>query len=164
MNVLVAYMSRTGNTQKICEAIFDEIVTEKTLKRIEDVDSLEGYDVTFLGLPIEMLGPNDTAKAFLQTKTTRKKIALVLTHGAPENAPTLRPWIQKFKDAACDANVLGVFNCQGQMAETIINMLLNHPDPKAQKWGEEYIPNELPDASSAEKARAFARDIMKTVT
>jgi hypothetical protein len=50
------------------------------------------------------------------------------------------------------------------MSETIINMLLNHPDPKAQKWGEEYIPNELPDASSTEKARAFARDIMKTVT
>ena len=82
MNVLVAYMSRTGNTQKICEA----------------------------------------------------------------------------------TRALGVFNCQGQMSETIINMLLNHPDPKAQKWGEEYIPNELPDASSNEKARAFARDIMKTVT
>ena len=45
MKVLVAYKSQTGNTRKIAEAIFGEIQEEKEIKRIADVDSLEGYDL-----------------------------------------------------------------------------------------------------------------------
>ena len=58
MKILVAYLSKTGNTKKVAEAIFDEITDEKELKKIEDVDSLDGYDYSFLGFPIQRMGPD----------------------------------------------------------------------------------------------------------
>jgi flavodoxin len=64
MKVLVAYMSWTGNTQKVAEAIYDAIPQPKEIKRVEDVTSLEGYDLAFLGFPIHNLGPDERAKTF----------------------------------------------------------------------------------------------------
>jgi flavodoxin len=58
MKVLVAYMSRTGNTKKVAEAIYDAISQPKEIKRVEDVTSLEGYDLSFLGFPIHGFGPD----------------------------------------------------------------------------------------------------------
>ncbi len=40
MKVLVTYLSRTGNTRKVAQAIFEEIKDEKEIKPIADVDSL----------------------------------------------------------------------------------------------------------------------------
>ena len=45
MKVLVAYMSQTGNTKKVAEAIYGAIPQPKEIKRVEDVTSLEGYDL-----------------------------------------------------------------------------------------------------------------------
>ena len=50
--VLVAYMSKTGNTKKVAEVIYDEIQGEKEIKTIEEVESLNSYDLAFLGFPI----------------------------------------------------------------------------------------------------------------
>jgi flavodoxin len=49
--VLVAYMTSTGNTKKIAEAIYSEIATEKEIKPVREVQNLEGYDLAFLGFP-----------------------------------------------------------------------------------------------------------------
>jgi len=49
VKVLVAYMSRTGNTKKVAEAIHGAIPQPKEIRRVEDVTSLEGYDLSFLG-------------------------------------------------------------------------------------------------------------------
>ena len=43
--VLIAYMSWTGNTKKVAEAIYDAIPQAKEIKQVEDVGSLEGYDL-----------------------------------------------------------------------------------------------------------------------
>lgn len=37
MKVLVAYMSQTGNTKEVAEAIFDEIKCEKEIKRLNEI-------------------------------------------------------------------------------------------------------------------------------
>jgi len=39
VKTLVTYMSKTGNTKKVAEAIFDEINGEKEIKTIDEVDS-----------------------------------------------------------------------------------------------------------------------------
>ncbi|MFC1978144.1 flavodoxin family protein [Chloroflexota bacterium] len=56
MKILVAYMSKSGNTKKVAEAIFEEISDEKELKTVDEVDSIAGYELTFLGFPIHNLG------------------------------------------------------------------------------------------------------------
>lgn len=110
MKVLVAYMSRTGNTKKVAEAIYGTIPEPKEIRRVEDVTSLEGYDLSFLGFPIRAHGPDEQAKTFLETHVKDRSIALFITHMAPEDFPPLQGWIQKFRDAAVGANIIGVFD------------------------------------------------------
>jgi menaquinone-dependent protoporphyrinogen IX oxidase len=109
MKVLVAYMSRTGNTKKVAEAIYGAIPQPKEMKRAEDVTSLEGYDLSFLGFPMHSFGPDKPVKTFLETYVKDRAIALFITHMAPEDAPPLQGWIQKFSDAAVGANIIGIF-------------------------------------------------------
>jgi len=112
MKVLVAYMSRTGNTKKVAEAIYDAIPQPKEIRRVEDITSLEGYDLSFLGFPMHALGPDEKVKTFLEKHVKNRSIALFITHMAPEPYAREQGWIQKFKDAAVGANVVGIFDCQ----------------------------------------------------
>ncbi len=65
MNVLVTYMSQTGNTKKVADAIYEEINETKEIKELKSVESLETYDLAFVGFPIHAFGPAQQGKDFL---------------------------------------------------------------------------------------------------
>jgi flavodoxin len=161
MKVLVAYMSQTGNTQKVAEAIYEAIPAPKEIKGVGDVTSLEGYDLAFLGFPMHAFGPDEPVITFLQTHVKDRTIALFITHASPEDAPPLHEWIQKFKDAAVGANVIGVFNCQGQLAQPVKAAMLNNPNPQIQAWAKNDESQGQPDATRLERAKVFAKETMK---
>jgi len=150
-------MSRTGNTKKVAEAIYDAIPQPKEIKRVEDVASLEGYDIAFLGFPMRALGPDKPVKTFLKTHVKDRAIALFITHMAPEDAPPLQGWIQKFSDAAVGANIIGIFDCQGQLnsrlLKIIMRIILAFMRQADTSQGQ-------PDAARLERARTFANEIM----
>jgi flavodoxin len=156
MKVLVAYMSRTGNTKKIAEAIYDVIPEPKEIKRVEDVTSLEGYDLAFLGFPIHAYGPDKKVKTFLETYVKDRSIALFITHAAPEGAPPLQGWIQKFRGAAVGANIVGVFDCQGQVSGLIKIIMLLNRNPRVRASARS--SQGQPDATRLERARTFANE------
>ena len=131
MKVLVAYMSETGNTKKIAEAIFEGIQAEKDIKELKDVDSLEDYDFTFVGFPIHYGGPAKPAKKFLEKHVQGKKIALFVTHATREDSKGLQEWLARCKKAATGADLVSFFNCQGKL-----------------------------DAARLERALTFAKDVM----
>jgi len=158
MKVLVAYMSRTGNTKKIAEAIYDAIPQPKEIKRVEDVASLEGYDLSFLGFPMRALGPDGKVKTFLKTHVKDRSIALFITHMAPEDAPPLQGWIQKFSDAAVGANIVGIFDCQGQLNSRLLKIIMRII---LAFMREADTSQGQPDAARLERARTFANEIMK---
>jgi len=156
MKVLVAYMSRTGNTKKVAEAIYGAIPQPKEIRRVEDVTSLEGYDLAFLGFPMHNFGPDKKVKTFLETHVKDRSIALFITHMAPEDAPPLQGWVQKFRDAAAGANVVGVFDCQGQ-ASRLIKIIMLIPLAFMRQAD---TSQGQPDAARLERARAFATEVM----
>jgi len=161
MKVLVAYMSQTGNTKKVAEAIYSAIPQPKEIKRVEDVTSLEGYDLAFLGFPMHSFGPDEPAKTFLETYVKDRTIALFITHMARfETSPIVQGWVQKFKDAAVGANIVGVFNCQGQACQEILTAMLNSPMPQARAIAQADSSQGQPDATRLERARTFANETM----
>lgn len=161
MKVLVAYVSRTGNTKKIAEAIFEEIQADKEIKELGEVDSLEGYDLAFIGYPIMRFVPAKPAWEFLKKNSSGKKVALFMTHAAPEGAPPVQDFIAKSKEAAVGADVVGIFDCQGELSEAMRETLLKMDNPEFRAFGElgPWTKGQ-PDAARIEKARAFAREIM----
>lgn len=164
MRVLVAYMSKTGNTKKVAEAIYGEIDADKEIKRIRDVDSLDGYDLSFLGFPVLKLGPDRKTREFLEDHTKGKKIALFITHATPEDEEALAPQLAKFEEAAAGATIAGRFDCQGQLPSFVKFVMRVFPNPPFREWARKDNSKGQPDAARLERAREFAREIMaKTV-
>lgn len=167
MNILVTYRTVTGNTKKIAQTIFDEVEGEKEIKTFPEVESLERYDFVFVGLPIEKFGPGKAAKKWMEDHLKGKRIGLFCTHGAPENAPTVPPWLEAVKTTAtaAGAEIVSFFNCQGELSQKVLDMMAASEDPHVKslsKFGRDGTIGQ-PDESRVEKARTFARETMKNI-
>ena len=68
MNVLVAYDSYFGNTEKIAKKVAETIGPEVTVKRVGDVspEMLKELDLFILGSPTRAFKPSDATNAFLK--------------------------------------------------------------------------------------------------
>ena len=128
------------------------------INRIEDVTSLEGYDLTFLGFPVLRFGPDGKAKTFLETHVKDRTIALFITHMAPEGVPELQEWLQKFRDAAVGANIVGFLDCQGDVRGLMKTIVRFHRDPHVRESIK--LSQGKPDVVRLERARTFANETM----
>lgn len=63
MKSLIAYYSKTGNTEKVARAITKGL--EADLKRIEEVYDVSGYDLIGVGTPVYGFAPAKPVKKFL---------------------------------------------------------------------------------------------------
>lgn len=158
MKVLVAYVSQSGNTKKVAEAMYDVIQGEKEIKELSEIESIDGYDLLFVGFPIQAFGPAQKAKQFMEKYISGKKVALFTTHASSEDSEDLLPWLEACRNAAASAEIVGFFNCQGELAPDIMEMLKGSDDPKMKSFGEQGPSTKgQPDASRLELARDFAR-------
>jgi len=161
MKVLVAYLSQTGNTGRVAEAIYDEIEADKEIRQLSEIPDLDGYDLVFFGFPVQAYGPAQPAREFLDRNSTGKNIALFVTHAAAEDQEELPAWLAKCREAAAGANILGLFNCRGELAQSTADLMLKSGDPKLEAWAQERLETiGQPDAERLERARAFARETM----
>ena len=162
MKVLVAYMSKTGNTKKVAEAIFEEITDEKEIKPIDEVDSTEAYDVAFLGFPIHMEGPDKKAARLLEKHCVNgRRVVLFITHAAPEDSDELPSMLDKFRQAAHGANIVDMFDCQGQLDKSTKRIMSMLPSGKLRRWAKQDNSTGQPDKARLDRARAFSRSVMQ---
>jgi flavodoxin len=161
VKVLVAYMSSTGNTKKIAEAIHGALTDDKEIKPISEVNEIAGYDISFLGFPTHGYGPDKKTRESLERLCKDgRKVALFVTHAAPEGEPEVAEWMAKFKQAAAGAEIVGLFNCQGELAKGVKFIMKISPNKELRSQARRDNSKGQPDASRLEKARAFARDTM----
>jgi flavodoxin len=161
MRTLVAYMSKTGNTRRVAEAIHGELGCEKEIKSIDSVTDLGAYDLAFLGFPMHQYGPDKKTREFLERNCTKgKKVALFVTHASPEDYQELPEWLAKFRQAAADAEIVGFFNCQGELAKGVKFIMKVAPSKRLRSMAK--LDNSVgqPDAGRIERARAFARETL----
>lgn len=162
MKVLVTYISRTGCTKKVAEAIFSQIQGDKEMKEAGEVNDLGGYDIVFFGFPIESYGPSQQAKTFLEKKCAGRDVAVFVTHAAPENSPFLGPWLAGCREAAAPANVIAMFDCQGELSQLVMEQLASSPNPELQAFASMGPTTKgQPDEARLERARLFARQTMQ---
>ncbi len=165
MKVLVAYMSSSGNTKKIGETIYGEIAAEKEIKPVGEVEDIGAYDLSFLGFPTHGYGPDKKTKALLEKLCKDgRKVALFVTHAAPEDEPEVGEWMAKFKQAAAGAEVVGFFNCQGQLASGVKFIMKISPNKKLREDAKRDNSKGQPDEKRLERARAFAKDTVNRVS
>jgi flavodoxin len=165
VKVLVAYLSQTGNTRKVAQAIFEEIRDDKEIMPIDRVDSTASYDLAFLGFPVHGEGPDKKTAALLEKHCTAgRNVALFITHASPEgNYGETQGWLAKFRQAAAGANVVDLFDCQGQLAWPIKFFMSIYPNAKYRMWARMDNSKGQPDQTRLDRARAFSRSVMNRV-
>jgi flavodoxin len=164
----VAYSSLTGNTEKIARAIFNGIPGFKDLQSMSAINSTDGYDIIFAGFPIYNFEPIQSAKEFLKNNTSGKNIALFITMAltaAPENQQKSDLYlltINNCRKCVAFANLLGVFDCPGELSEHTANALLKSSDPMLQGFGSmRHYTLGYPNEENIREAEAFAESIFR---
>jgi flavodoxin I len=156
---LVAYFSRTGNTQLIAETIHDALPEPKEIQRLtEDLD-LEPCGLLFVGFPVETHSVPYKVEAFLRRIPARKKIALFCTHGSLTGSTLAREAVQYAQLCAGQAVVVGTFSCRGKVSIQALEVLKKSPEHAA--WADMAVSASThPDASDREDARAFVKWVL----
>ncbi len=165
MKVLITYFSRSGQTRKVAEAIYDAIPPEKEIRELSQVNSLEEYDLAFVGFPIEKFGPGDNVQKWMGETCLGGNIALFVTHAAPKGHSDLEKWLDACNCAACSANILGRFDCQGELSEAFVKMASMVPDPLVQGFARER-PNTLghPTTDELDEAKTWAKKVLNEIS
>ncbi len=167
MKALITYLSQTGNTKKVAETIYNEIICDKDIMEMKDVNCVEGYDIIFAGFPVWQSGPAEPAANFLNAHSLKVKFALFVTHSMPYEAEThdeqklLTSVLNKCRGCVADENLSGFFHCRGELAGNIAEFLLKSNDQRLIQFGksrENTVGH--PDEDELEVARIFARDVM----
>jgi len=163
MKYLVTYFSQTGNTKKVAESIFHTLSVEKVIKPFDEVDTLHGFDITFIGFPVKQFGPPPVAKKFIDAHAAGKKIALFITHAMlsgsedPRQKAMLEKELDKCRAACSKSELIGLFHCQGELSEKTANELMasdipmlmefaamrpltiGHPNPEELKQAQSFV-------------------------
>jgi len=160
MKVLVTYFSQTGNTQKLAKAIFEAIESsEKEILPIQEVTAVEGYDIIFIGFPVQSHSVAGKVEAFVKRLPDGQKVAYFATHGSMRGGELA---VTAFYDAlgiSKNAKVLGTFGCQGKVNQKILDDLIEKPEHRA--WAREALSAiSHPDAADLEDGCEWVKEIV----
>lgn len=115
MKGLVIYSAQQSATRKVAEAIFDELLLDKTLATLDDIPkNVCDYDIVFVGFWMELGRPAAESAAFLQSIEDRN----VALFGAMDAEPTTeeaRNCLHRNRELLPKNNTfLGGFICQAK--------------------------------------------------
>ncbi len=160
MKVLVAYLSETGNTEKLAKAVFEAVESpKKEILSIPEVTEATGYDVVFIGFPVHAHSVPGKVEAFAKKLPKGQKVAYFATHGCMRGGELA---VTAFYHALCmakDTVVLGTFGCRGKVKQEIIDGLMEKLEHRA--WAQEAQGAAgHPDEADLKDARNWAERMM----
>lgn len=157
--ILVTYISWTGNTKKVAEAILDALEGEKTIKTLDETQKLDEYELIFIGFPIHSHSVPFKIEELIKSIPPGKKIALFSTHGSLTGSRLSREALEHATILASNSKLLGTFTCRGKVSLQAMEVLSESPEHKA--WVEMATSAQThPDENDLEDARSFAKWIM----
>lgn len=129
MKILVTYSSKTGNTKRLAEGIYEGLKDqEKELCPMKEVSDLDKYDVVLAGYWVDKGGPNQEAVEFLK-KLNGKKVGIFATLAFWPDSEHGFTSLQEGEKLVKEKNhIIGKFICQGKLDEKVIEMFEKMPE------------------------------------
>jgi flavodoxin len=153
--ILVTYFSRTGNTRKIAEAIFEALEGDKVILPIDQVADFAPYGLVFIGFPVQSHSVPYKAEELLKKVPAGKKIALFSTHGSLPGMNLSREALEYASVLVAKAKLLGTFACRGKVSLQALDVLGKSPEHEA--WADMAVSASThPDTHDIADAKAFA--------
>jgi flavodoxin len=119
MKQLIVYSSQGGNTKKLAEEIFRQLVDEKDIKFVAEAPDPSGYDVIFVGFWLKGGQPDPSGQEYLK-KCGNSKVFFFATHGAAAQSDHAKMGMNKAIEATGGATVAGTFSCQGEVQAKVM--------------------------------------------
>ncbi len=180
MKSLVAYFTQTNNTKMIADAIFETLSVQgeaiiDTVRRV-DIESLNEYDLIFVGAPCHDSDLAPPVKGFLDSlpDSPEFKLAGFFTHSTfmPDDTERNRELYDQwaglctptFENACKNKKIefLGYFNCRGKANPGIEAFIRQAVITDDDEWNE-YLPElrKHPDLNDIENAKKFTLEIIE---
>ena len=130
MKHLVVYSSKGGNTRKLAEAAFSRLSGDKEIKAVAEAPDPTGYDVVVVGFWYHGGQPDADSQQYLKKCKGVPKLFLLATHGAANDSDLARLGMNKARELAAGANIVGTFSCQGEVPQKVLENAANkNPQP-----------------------------------
>ncbi|MEA1907766.1 MAG: flavodoxin family protein [Euryarchaeota archaeon] len=127
MRTLVVYSSRTGNTKKIADAIYEIMPEGSKIAPVEDNPDFEDYDFIVLGFWVDKGLPDKKAQEYLRT-INGKNVGLFMTLGADPDSEHANDCMKHASEMVRSNNdLIGHFISQGKVAPKLIKMFEKLP-------------------------------------
>ena len=157
MKTSVLYMSGSGNTEKVARAIAEALPGEVQPVAIGKGADPEDSELLFVGMPMHQFGAPEPVARFLHDACQGRRVALFVTHAAPEELHELAAWLDSCAEAAAGSELVGLFNCQGQVPPETRQSWIDTGVPMLVQFGEmAAVADGQPDEEALERARRFA--------
>jgi Flavodoxin domain len=164
MKAAVVYYSASGNTATVAQAIAGALGEDAILGPVDGAPALDDRELVFVGMPIERFGAPEPARRFLAEHCTGRRVALFVTHAAPEDLPDVEPWLEDCRAATSGAVLVGLFHCQGQLAAPVRDAMLTSGMPALVQFAEgAACADGQPDEAALLRAAAFASETVSRV-
>ncbi|SMC39070.1 outer membrane receptor for ferrienterochelin and colicins [Desulfocicer vacuolatum DSM 3385] len=122
MKSLVVYSSKTGNTKKVAQAVFDTLPEPKEIHPMENAPRVDGFDFLALGFWVDKGTADLKAQKFFK-KIKGKQIGLFGTLGAYPDSDHAGESMKKTKALLAGNEILGTFMCQGKVDPSLIEWM-----------------------------------------
>ena len=165
--ILIAYSSKTGNTEKIAQALYEGHSDTCELKKVTEIQDANTYDVVFVGYWVDKGGPDAKAKALLST-LKGKKVVLFQTLGAEAYSEHGRTsFANAAKYLSSDCMVLGTLSIQGAIDPQLIAAMSKMPagsphapsEASKKRWA---AASTHPDAADLQTAKEYMQNFLAT--
>ena len=128
MKSLVVYSSKTGNTKKMADAIYETMPGEKEICKVDDAPDPTGYDLIGIAFWFQGGKPDPKSQEFM-SKIGTQKIFMVATHGAAKGSGHAKKGLQYARELMPSAEVLLSYSCQGEVNEEFLKKAAAKPEP-----------------------------------
>ncbi len=165
MKILLAYSSKTGNTKKVCDAVYNEIKDNHDVDylTVKETKSYEDYDLVLVGYWVDKGTANREARKLI-TAVRGKELGLIGTLGADPESFHGKKVIKNVAELVDESNTYhGSFLCRGKVAEKLIKRLKFAPVPKhiREQMYEASINSREPNEEDLQNARDYINKIVK---
>ncbi len=129
MKSLIIYSSKSGNTKKLADTIYNTLSGEKDIFPIDQSPSLEGYDRIFIGFWFQAGKPDPETCKYLEQTENAPSAFLFATHGAAAGSDHVKNALSHARGLINDADVIGTFTCQGEVNPKVLEKIKQKPEP-----------------------------------
>jgi flavodoxin len=120
MKNLVVYSSKSGNTKKLAEAVYEYLNGEKEITAVADAPDPEGYTFVAVGFWLMAGQPDPDSQAFLSKLKDGQNVYLFASHGASVGSELVQNAMKTARKLAGKAYVKATFSCPGEVDAKIL--------------------------------------------